>query len=102
MHWNRPKRMDAPAMVRGCLLYTSRPVEAGGVGERIGRLGIALCPWDVEAVLGKEAAEAPLVLENGHGFLRTGKGQAELLSHIGRRHDAGVAGEGHDAVDRCV
>ena len=80
-------------------LYDHRPVEAGGVGERIGRLGIALCPWDVEAVLGKEAAEAPLVLEDRHSFIGTGKGKVKLLGHISRRHDAGVAGEGHDAVD---
>ena len=79
-------------------LHDHRPAEAGGVGERIGGLGIALCPWDVEAVLGKEAAKAPFVLEDGHGFIRTGKGQAELFGHIGRGHDAGVAGKGHDAV----
>ena len=79
-------------------LYDHRPVEAGGVGERIGRLGIALCPGDVEAVLGKEAAKAPLVLEDGHGVIGTGKGKVKLLGHIGRGYDAGVAGKGHDAV----
>ena len=79
-------------------LHDHRPVEAGGVGQSFGGLGIALCPGDVEAVLGKEAAKAPFVLEDGHGFIGTGKGKVKLLGHISRRHDAGVAGKGHDAV----
>ena len=45
-------------------LYDHRPAEAGGVGDGFGGLGIALCPWDVEAILGEEAAETALILED--------------------------------------
>ena len=45
-------------------LYDHRPIEAGGVGEGFGGLGIALCPGDIEAILGEEAAETALILED--------------------------------------
>ena len=56
-------------------------------------------PGDSEAVIPEKGAKTSLILQNAGGFIRAGGGKAKLFGHIGRRHDAGIAGKAHHTVD---